>query len=68
MLLNTLRQFCFTFPYYSFLTARACFLSTVGIEPLTIRMVDSLANHNTNMTYLESINKKYTFLPMGFMF
>jgi hypothetical protein len=44
------------------------FLATVGVEPLTIRMVASLANHYTNMTYLKTINKKYTFLPMGFMF
>ena len=68
MLLNILRHICFTFSYYSFLTTRTCYLSTVGIEPLTIRMVASLANHYTNMTYLKSINKKYTFLPMGFMF
>jgi hypothetical protein len=38
------------------------------IEPLTIRMLASFANHYTNMTYLKTINKKYNFLPMGFMF
>ncbi len=65
MLLNILRHFCFTFSYYSFLTKRTCFMSVVGIEPQTIRMVASLANHHTNIT---RINKKYTFLPIGFMF
>ena len=43
-------------------------MSIVGIEPLTIRMVASLANHYTNITYNKSINKKDNFLPMGFMF
>ncbi len=42
-------HFCFTFSNYSFVPTRNCFLSTVGIEPLTIRIVASLDNHYTNM-------------------
>jgi hypothetical protein len=43
-------------------------MSIVVLEILTIKMVASLANHYTNMTYRKSKNKKYTFLPMGFIF
>ncbi len=68
MLLNILRHFCFTFSYYSFLTTKTCFLSTVGIDPLTIRMIASLADHYTNMTNLKSINKKYTFYQLDLCF
>ncbi len=68
MLLNKLHHFCFTFSYFSFVTSRNYLMPIVVLEPLTIRMVDSLANHYTNITYCLSKNKKYTFLPMGFMF
>ncbi len=45
-------------------------MSIVGLEPLTIRIVASLANHYTNKNKATGTgkNKKYTFLPMGFMF
>jgi hypothetical protein len=43
-------------------------MSNVGIELLTFSMVASLANNYTNIAHWLSINKKYTFLPMGFMF
>jgi hypothetical protein len=67
MLLNELRHICFTFSYYSFLTRWACLKLIVGLVPLTIKIVSSLANHYTNMINWSNKNKKYTFLSMGFM-
>ena len=43
-------------------------MSIVGLEPPTIRIIASLSNHYTNIIYWMSKNKKYIFLPMGFMF
>jgi hypothetical protein len=67
MLLNKLRHYCYTFSYYSFLIRGTCLKSSEGLESLTFRMIASLTNHYTNMTYWRNKNKKYTFLSMGFM-
>ena len=37
------------------------------ISAQTLRIVASLANHYTNITYWIAKNKKYNFIPMGFM-